>query len=181
MNSATKNLEDDHIYVLKLTAVMKEIAASKSPDVQSIESIVDIIRNFADGLHHAKEEEILFPALGRKGFSDKQGPVAVMLMEHVQGRQFVKGISDNIDQFVKGDTSALEKVFQNMSWYANLLESHIAKENNILFRMADNQLSSDEHAMLLKEFEIVERNRPEGSRFLDYAGRINDLAVKYNI
>jgi hemerythrin-like domain-containing protein len=181
MNTATKNLEEDHVYVLKLTAVMRIIAETKNPDVSSIESIVEIIKNFADGLHHAKEENVLFPALGRKGFSNRQGPVAVMLMEHVQGREFVKGMSENIELYKKGDKTVIDKVFLNMSWYANLLESHIAKENNILFRMADSKLSADEHAMLLKEFEIVERNRPEGTRFPDYAERIKNLENLYNV
>ena len=83
MNSATKNLENDHIYVMRLTDVMKAITRSETPDINHIESVIDIIRNFADGLHHAKEENLLFPALGKKGFSPQQGPVAVMLHEHI--------------------------------------------------------------------------------------------------
>jgi hemerythrin-like domain-containing protein len=58
MNKATKNLEDDHIHVLKLTDVMKAVTRSEKPDIEHIEDIIDIIRNFADGLHHAKEENL---------------------------------------------------------------------------------------------------------------------------
>ena len=32
MNTATKNLEDDHIHVLKLTDVMKEFVRSEKTD-----------------------------------------------------------------------------------------------------------------------------------------------------
>jgi hemerythrin-like domain-containing protein len=78
MNNATGNLKEDHIYILKLTHVMRAVTSSEIPDVERIESIVDIIRNFADGLHHAKEENIFFPALEKKGFSANQGPVAIM-------------------------------------------------------------------------------------------------------
>ena len=96
MNTATKNLEDDHVHILQLIEVMERIIGSENPDISHIESIVDIIRNFADGLHHAKEENQFFPFLAERGFSSHQGPVAVMLHEHVRGRDFVKGIADNI-------------------------------------------------------------------------------------
>ena len=55
MNTAAKNLEDDHVHILKLIDVMNRIIGSDSPDISHLESIVDIIKNFADGLHHAKE------------------------------------------------------------------------------------------------------------------------------
>ena len=55
MTTATRNLEDDHIHILKLIDVMETITRSENPDINHIESILDIIRNFADGLHHAKE------------------------------------------------------------------------------------------------------------------------------
>src|SRR5665811_1802272 len=144
MNTATKNLEDDHIYVLKLTDVMKILVNSEKGDVENVENIIDIIKNFADGLHHAKEETLFFPALALKGFSAQQGPVAVMLHEHVEGRNFVKGITENLELYKKGDKSAKAGMYQNMRGYAELLVNHIGKENNILFRMADKVLSEKE-------------------------------------
>ena len=181
MNSATRNLENDHVYVMKLTDVMKEITRSGKPDINHIESVIDIIRNFADGLHHAKEENLLFPALEKKGFSAKQGPVGVMLLEHVEGRNFVKGMAENLELFKKGSKAAVELLYQNMLGYAELLDSHILKENNILFRMADNVLSEAEQKNLLKEFESIEQNRAAGTRVTDYIDRINALAVTYKL
>jgi hemerythrin-like domain-containing protein len=181
MNTATKNLEDDHIYVLKLTDVMKAVTRSGNPVTGHIESIIDIIRNFADESHHAKEEELLFPALGKKGFSSQQGPVAVMLHDHIQGRNFVTGIADNLELYKNGNKEALEGIYQNMSGYAELLVSHIAKENNILFRMADKVFSDAEQNNLLVNFQSIEQNRPDGTRATDYITRINALALYYGI
>lgn len=181
MKTATENLENDHIYVLKLTGVMKAITHSEIPDIEHIESIVDIIRNFADGLHHAKEENLLFPALGKKGFSLQQGPIGVMLNEHIQGRNYVKGIADNLELFKKGNKAAVTGIYKNMTGYAELLDSHILKENNILFRMADNVLSEIEQKNLLAEFESIEQNRPEGTRVNNYIERINRLAELYKV
>ena len=181
MNTATKNLENDHIYVLKLTDVMKAVTRSENIDIEHVGNIIDIIRNFADGLHHAKEENIFFPALEKKGFSAQQGPVAVMLHEHVQGRNFVKGISDNLELYKNGKKDSIEGIYKNMTGYADLLFNHIAKENNILFRMADKSLSGEEQNNLLTDFEKIEQNRPEGSRVKDYINRINTLAEMYKV
>jgi hemerythrin-like domain-containing protein len=181
MNTATKNLEDDHVYVLKLTDVMKALVRSDSTDIENIENIVDIIRNFADGLHHAKEENVFFPALGKKGFSAQQGPVSVMLHEHLLGRNYVKGIADNLELFRKGNKDAVSGIYQNMIGYADLLVNHISKENNMLFRMADKVLSEEEQKNLLVDFDVIEKNRPDGSRPRDYINRINSLADIYKV
>jgi len=181
MNTATKNLEDDHVHILRLLEVMKRIIGSDNPDIIHIESIVDIIRNFADGLHHAKEENQFFPFLTNRGFSLSQGPVAVMLHEHVEGRAFVKGISDNIPLYKGGNTSALGKIYSNMAGYADLLYNHIGKENNILFRMADGALSDTDHAELLKQFDEAEKNHSSVSSSEDYVKMIQNLASVYGV
>jgi hemerythrin-like domain-containing protein len=181
MKTATKNLEDDHIWVLKLTDVMNAVTLSGKPDINHIEDIIEIIRNFADGLHHAKEENIFFPALESKGFSPQQGPVAIMLNEHIQGRNFVKGMAENIELYKTGNKAALQEIYRNMSGYAELLVSHIKKENNILFRMADNALSDSEQKKLLEQFEAVEQNHPKGEKVSDYINRINALTMFYKI
>jgi hemerythrin-like domain-containing protein len=181
MNTATKNLEDDHVHILRLLEVMKRIIGSDNPDISHIESIVDIIRNFADGLHHAKEENQFFPFLTNRGFSLSQGPVAVMLYEHVEGRAFVKGISDNIPLYKGSNTSALGKIYSNMAGYADLLYNHIGKENNILFPMADRALSETDNTELLKQFDEAEKIHASGSSSAEYIKRIQQLASSYGV
>jgi len=181
MNTATKNLEDDHVHILRLIDVMEKITGYEKPDIGHIESIVDIIRNYADGLHHAKEENIFFPFIGGKGFSPVQGPVAVMLSEHVTGRNFVKKIADNIIIYKNGREEVLIDIYSDMTGYAELLRSHISKENNILFRMADRVLSADDNRKILTEFEKAERDTDSPETKNGFIVRIEKLAELYNI
>jgi hemerythrin-like domain-containing protein len=181
MNTATKNLEDDHVHILRLIEVMKKVIGTESPDISQLESIVDIIRNFADGLHHAKEENQFFPFLATRGFSVSQGPVAVMLNEHSRGRDFVKGISENITLYKGGNASALGRIYSNMAGYAELLENHINKENNILFRMADRALSEADNRELLAQFGEAEEALSSDYSSGDYVKKINNLASIYGI
>jgi len=181
MNTATKNLEDDRVHILKLIDVMEYVSLTDNPDVNHLEQIVEIIRNFADGLHHAKEENLFFPLLSERGFSSTQGPVAVMLHEHVLGRNFVKGIAEHIPLFKSGDKAALNEIFRNMNGYAELLRNHISKENNILFRMADNALSESDNNNLLIKFAEAEKNHIQTADAKKYSEQIKELASFYNI
>jgi hemerythrin-like domain-containing protein len=122
-----------------------------------------------------KEENLFFPLLLQKGFSKEHGPIAVMLNEHVQGRSYVKGMTDGINQLKEGKKEAVITIFENMEAYCILLRNHIEKENNILFRMADNILSADEHEKLLREFGKVENSNFCGGVLSDCIRSIEDL------
>lgn len=174
MNTATQNLENDHVYILRLTDVMEKMVMNLTTNVPDMELVVKLIREYADGFHHAKEENLLFPLLVQKGFSTEQGPVSVMLHDHAEARRFVKGMSDGITRVKQGNDSALPDIYLNMQGYIDLLRAHIGKENNVLFKMADRMLSVAEQEKLLAEFAGVETtgfgNGKIGQFILDIEG-----------
>lgn len=179
MDRATQNLENDHQHILKLIEVMEAMVKTAEPTISHLEEVVALIRQFADGLHHAKEENLLFPLMAKKGFSMQQGPVAVMLMDHNQGRTFVKGMAENIQLYKNGATDVLTLIYENMLGYAELLTNHIAKENNILFRMADNVFTAENQQSLLHQFQLIDAGSDSGISANDYIGRIEIIAIKY--
>ena len=93
MNTATINLENDHVNILRLIDVMEKMLLVKSKNTDQFEKTVSLIKSYADGLHHAKEENLLFPLMVKRGFSGEQGPIAVMLHDHAEGRDYVKGMA----------------------------------------------------------------------------------------
>lgn len=169
MDTATQNLENDHVFIVKLTEIILSMVEKQSTNTDHFDLIINLIRSFADGTHHAKEEGFLFPLMGEKGFSPEFGPVAVMLHEHEQGRNYVKAAVEAIHNFKKGNEAALQTVYENLSGYAYLLQNHIDKENNILFRMADEAFSYAEQQNMLLQFTDIENNvdrefNPENSK-----------------
>jgi hemerythrin-like domain-containing protein len=180
MNTATKNLESDHVNILRLIDVMEKMVLTKSEDLVNLEKAVSLIKNYADGFHHAKEETLFFPVMVKRGFSPGQGPIAVMLNEHVQGRNFVKGISEGIDSCKKGNETGFVKIYENMHDYIVLLRNHISKENNVLFHLADNALTENDHLELLKEFEKVENSSFCGGVLKDCVTEIETLEKIFN-
>ncbi|RPI76134.1 MAG: hemerythrin [Ignavibacteriales bacterium] len=179
MNTATKNLEDDHVNILRLIDVMEKMIMVKSTNAEHFEKTVSLIKCYADEFHHAKEENLLFPFMVKKGYSTEQGPIAVMLHDHNQGRDYVKSMAEGISDYKKGDENALIKVYENMQGYIILLRNHIAKENNVLFRMADNAFSEDDQQELLKEFAKVENEGVCGGVLKDCFTAIEKLESAY--
>ena len=179
METATKDLENDHKYILRLMNVMEKMVLTISTDLSHLEMVVRLIRNYADGFHHVKEENLFFPLLIKKGFAKEQGPVAVMLHEHTEGRIFVKGMSENIKEYKSGDASALTRLYENMQGYIDLLRAHIAKENNVLFRMADKALTEEDQQGLLKAFATMEMTGYKEGELERFVTDIEGLEVVY--
>lgn len=111
---------------------------------------------YADGVHHHKEEDILFDSIIAGGMPAEQGPIPVMLMEHEQGRAFTRGIRDAARRLEGGNDSARRDLVAKARGYIALLRDHIAKEDQVLFPMADELLSVAAQAEVLEAFGRVE-------------------------
>jgi len=161
---ATETLSEDHRLIERVFGAL-QVAAARLADGEAVAPSLFVdaarfIREFADGCHHRNEEEVLFPALVRHGFPLEQGPVAVMLHEHEQGRAHAAALREAADRFAAGDRSAIPAIVDAAYAYAGLLRAHIAKEDQILFRMAERAIPQDEHDAIFDAFESVARERP---------------------
>jgi hemerythrin-like domain-containing protein len=116
----------------------------------------DFIKGFADGCHHRKEEGVLFTAMAAAGMPTEVGPIAVMLAEHEQGRAYTRGMRQGAERLQAGDESARAEVIRNARGYAALLRQHIAKEDGVLFPMADQVIPLAAQERVAEDFERVE-------------------------
>ena len=116
----------------------------------------DFIRGFADGCHHQKEEGVLFPALEASGIPAQGGPIGVMLFEHEEGRKLTGAMRAAAEKLQAGESRAAAEVVENALQYVALLRQHIAKEDNVLFPMADRAIQGRAQTELTEAFERVE-------------------------
>ncbi len=117
--------------------------------------MVNFFSVFADTCHHGKEEGMLFPAMEKVGVPREHGPIGVMLFEHELGRKYVRGMKDALAEVSKGSQASPAFVREARA-YVNLLTAHIAKENQILFPMAEARLSEEVKSSLIEGFEQFE-------------------------
>jgi len=156
----TEILSQEHRVIENMLDEMEEqvqaAAAGQPFPRRFFDEALDFFRNFADGCHHAKEENLLFPRMKERGVPENGGPIGVMLAEHDQGRTYLKGVRENLEAAGQGDPGARQRVCANATGYIALLRQHIQKEDNILFRMARMVLQPDDVAELTREFAAVE-------------------------
>jgi hemerythrin-like domain-containing protein len=155
----TDELMKEHDAILGVLDVLDKICAQiekKSAfKLDDVSRILDFLRRFADGCHHAKEEKHLFPALEHAGIPREHGPIGMMLSEHDLGRKYIAGISSALDRCRQGEQAAGDLVSSARA-YAQLLRVHINKENQVLFPMADRVLPPDVQKQITGAFAHLE-------------------------
>jgi hemerythrin-like domain-containing protein len=111
---------------------------------------LDFLEHFADGCHHAKEEQLLFAELEKSDFPGIRGPTECMRHEHELGRELWQRMVRAL-QVEDGPSLAAAA-----SAYVALLREHIEKEEEVLFPMARSLLDRTVMQRLSKGFAKVE-------------------------
>jgi len=156
----TEQLKEEHRVIEKVLSALDEFATAlhegRDVSAESLEKAADFFSNFADKCHHSKEERHLFPLLEQSGIPKEGGPLGVMLSEHDQARGFVRGMREAIERYAAGDRAAASDIVKNARGYIDLLHHHILKEDNVLYRMAEDMLSKEDQENLERCFHHVE-------------------------
>jgi hemerythrin-like domain-containing protein len=158
-------LREEHQLILKVLGVLERVlekGGSGDWDVDAMEECVAFFRLFADACHHGKEEDLLFPELQSRGMPRDEGPIAVMLLEHKQGRAFVGQMAGALEGARKGETEAQSSCEEAARSYLQLLRGHINKEDNVLFNMADFMVDRPGCQRLCDQYDVVCTRRFEG-------------------
>lgn len=158
----TEDLIHEHQAIKVMLSIMSKIAVNirngEGVDNDDIAKIVNFLRVFADKCHHGKEETSLFPALVEAGIPNEGGPVGVMLHEHVLGREYIREMETSADSLKAGYSESAQSLAGSLINYVNLLQNHIQKEENVLFKMADKVLSAAQQDSIYEQFEKIEED-----------------------
>jgi hemerythrin-like domain-containing protein len=140
---------------------------------------MEFLTIFVDRCHHGKEEEFFFPALEAAGVPREGGPIGVMLSEHEKGRKLVARLKQLLAGYQSGDKQAASGIQQTIKDYVDLLKQHIAKEDKVLFPMADAKLDANQDTALFEAFERLERERIGEGRHEAFHALLDQLQDTY--
>ncbi|MBM4263626.1 MAG: hemerythrin [Deltaproteobacteria bacterium] len=169
----TEILSDEHRVIERVLSALE--ALTRRPIPQALEhwqKALDFIRCFADQCHHFKEEQVLFPAMEERGIPKEGGPIGMMLLEHEEGRGYVRAMAAALEAVAARDRAANETVVQNARAYIRLLREHIQKEDQILYPMAENAIPAEELEQMRARFaehEAAEMGAGTHERYLTIA------------
>jgi hemerythrin-like domain-containing protein len=152
----TEILSDEHRVIERVLGAIEKLAKGPVGALEPWKKAIEFIRGFADQCHHFKEEKVLFPAMEAHGIPSEGSPVGMMLMEHEEGRAHVRSMIAAVELLEMGNAAAQDALLDHARAYLTLLREHIQKEDDILFRMADEVIPEDEQRKILKRFEVHE-------------------------
>jgi hemerythrin-like domain-containing protein len=140
----TDILRKEHDIVLKILDGLKKNLEAGDTN-QAKKSILLLEKEFNKHSLN-KEEKALFPEI-EKFMPREGGPTGMMIIEH-------KELTESIENFKQADN------LKNLNEIGNhiilLLREHIGKENNMLFMMADMDLTNKQKKIILKKFEDID-------------------------
>jgi hemerythrin-like domain-containing protein len=160
MHDATAVLRTEHEAILGMLAATgvaaDRLERGEAVPGETLGGLLEFFQLFADRCHHGKEEDVLFPLLEQKGIPRGGGPIGVMLAEHDQGRGLIRDMAEAERGYRAGAADAGRRWAAAARAYTDLLQQHIAKENQVLFVMAERVLTDAEQQRAAADFERIE-------------------------
>ncbi|HPQ08624.1 MAG TPA: hemerythrin domain-containing protein [Bacteroidia bacterium] len=175
-NKITNILYSEHDNILKLKNIVGKLInlwnENTQNDESTLQSIIEICKNYADKIHHFKEEQLLFPTLCEYNPVLENGIVSEMIEHHELFREMLQRAGDKLSK--KDYHNAL----LDLKKYFELLEDHIIIENNELFPMAEDSLNSNQLEKLF--FQAIDFDAEFSEQKKEYENKINSLYNKFN-
>src|SRR5699024_1298079 len=127
-----KPLSRHHMVALHTAVKLKR--AGKEESRLTVEEIINDVREFwiPDGIEHFREEEKILLVTYAKHVSIDQPIIHEMLMEHIQIQAMIEMLLD-----------MEEADIEHMHKLGHLLESHVRKEERIIFPMIEKDLAEE--------------------------------------
>lgn len=154
----TKVLYDEHEVILTAVKMVEESehVLHENPERWKAfcKKIIYFFRNYADGYHHYKEEELLFPKIAVENEVMGMNIIAEMLENHEDFRCYLSEIAESLETDVN-------VAFSKFLIYCEGLRDHIAAENEELFISAETLLSEQDLETMMFQFKDIDRDLGE--------------------
>ena len=161
--TSTEILKTEHraieVVLECLARVAKQAEQTDQLDTDTAAQAIEFLTRFVEARHHAKEERTFFPGLVAKGWPRDDGPIAVMLADHAEGRSLTRKMLIASDETRRGVANRAADFGSAAEAYVNLMRGHMRREDLILFPRADGALSSDDQARLAAACEQADANQ----------------------
>lgn len=178
-----KELKNEHDAVLLTIRILDQITtrlkAGQTIEFKHLDQILEFLAIFVDKCHHGKEEKVLFPAMEEAGIPWEGGPIGAMLYEHEQGRSYVQGLRSGVEGYRIGKEGSVSEIIKNVQNYGKLLSSHIDKENNVLYVMAERVLSADKMTEMVDAFNRIEEIEVGPNKHEEFHATLHALKKVY--
>ena len=175
---------DEHTQITRMLKVMRSacygILNGENINYEDFAKMIDFVRHYADAHHHGKEEKFLFKTMEEHlGDVGKKLIRNGMLVEHDLGRLYISGLEEALEAVKSGSEEKKLDVIANAVAYTQLLERHIAKENDVVYTFAQRQLTPELMEMVERQSEVFEKSAAQKGVQDYYLKMVQQLEQKY--
>lgn len=160
-----------------LDAISDRVRQEELVAEEDLEDAIEFLRVFVDACHHAKEEELLFPAMRKAGLGETSGVIGRLVVEHERGRAAVGRIAEETSRYAGLD--ARTELSEAIDEYVVLLSEHIVFEESECFALADRELSDDVQEELAQGYDRIEIDVVGEGRHEQFHALLDSLAQTY--
>jgi len=163
MMKPTLQLKEEHEGTRQMLRVLEAVCgqAERAGEVnrEHFSHILEFLTVFVDRCHHAKEDDLLFPAMERAGVAKDNKAIFYTREEHHTLRRYVQDIQQIFEAYAAGGADAVGRLTEQSRRYMAFLIPHMEKEEKYLFPLADRTLSGTQQDELVAAFDCLEAER----------------------
>ena len=115
-------------------------------------AMVNYLENFADRVHHPKEDRFLFAPLRRHG-AQPEALIAGLEREHADGEQALHDLKQSYARFEAAGDKGLPAFARAVEDFAQAYYEHMRKEEEQLFPLAEKLFTPEDWAAIDRAFE----------------------------
>ena len=176
------DIQSEHVAMTIILDAMEnrahEILKNGKVDFFRIGQILDFLHNYADNLHYAKEERILFPAVMNAGNPWITKTIKNLVREHVLAREYIMGIDKLLHACLEGKTDTLPVLASLMLKYVELEKNHIKVEDDVVMPLFKRLQNSKKIENFKFEFKELPDKKIDHLKYLEYYRLINILSTE---
>jgi hemerythrin-like domain-containing protein len=150
-----------------LALARQRLEAGLWPPEEFFAKALGFAREFADRLHHFKEEFLLFGLLAKKKEGRLDADIGALRYQHERCRKALAEIEQALPGYGSKDEFAATALALGLSGYVTLLRRHVFLEENVFFPLAASALTAEDDAELCRHFAAEGR----GPDFMEQSRR----------
>jgi hemerythrin-like domain-containing protein len=152
MKNILASLQQEHETILRaldaFERFLRRIEEGAAIDQQELVRFVIFFNDFADGWHHAREEEVLLPALTRHGYAKSSGVLLHIRDQHRRERALFFRLKRVVADSLPWSSHRIRDLLEASREIIAFERNHIQKETDLLYPAAAKELEGDNSSAL---------------------------------
>jgi hemerythrin-like domain-containing protein len=158
--TAIDTLMTEHRVIEQMLTALEQQTGRLNGDgdrmARSLIDFVDLLEQYVDRLHHAKEERRLFEIVIERGLETEGASIMALIHHHDTGRSHLQDLARELRRLTQGDPHAGAACAMVARRYAELLRDHIRTEDEEVFPLVARAISVEEDLSLARYFAEID-------------------------